>query len=86
MLAHQGFAGAGLHDSLMTEEPAVEAVDYAALPIFNDPSAAEGIMSRLAEVGRAIEAARDGQPQDIEGVVRDDKIYVVQSRPQVLHH
>ena len=70
----------------MTQEPHIEAVDYSAVSIFNDSSVAEGIMSRLAVLGRSIEAARNGEPQDIEGVVCGSEIYVVQSRPQVILH
>ena len=41
------------------------------------------LLSKIAEAGVAIEAALDGVPQDIEGVVKDGEIYVVQTRPQV---
>lgn len=42
-------------------------------------------MRQLADVAKQVEAAFDGQPQDIEGVWVDGKVTVVQSRPQVLN-
>jgi phosphoglucan,water dikinase len=65
--------------------PAVEqVVDYTCEPLFWDAGAAEGVMARLAEAGRKMEAAMGGAPQDIEGALIGGELYVVQSRPQVL--
>lgn len=36
------------------------------------------------DLGKSVEDAFDGVPQDIEGVYSDGKFTVVQSRPQVL--
>jgi len=80
----EGFAGAGLYDSVMSS-PAVEAaVDYTSEPLFWDAGAAEAMMAQLADAARAMEAAMGGAPQDIEGALIGGELYVVQSRPQVL--
>lgn len=42
------------------------------------------MLQELTQVGRSIEAAFDGAPQDIEGVWVDGKITIVQSRAQIL--
>jgi len=39
-------------------------------------------LSSIARAGNAIEELY-GSPQDIEGVIRDGKVYVVQTRPQM---
>ena len=80
----QEFAGAGLYDSIMSNESMEDSVDYTAYPLFYDGDALNGMTSRLAELGRSLESAMGGQPQDIEGVICGDQIYVVQSRPQIV--
>jgi hypothetical protein len=42
------------------------------------------VLGAIAAAAQQVEAAFDGQPQDIEGVWVDGKLTVVQSRPQVL--
>lgn len=42
------------------------------------------VLGAIAAAAQRVEAAFDGQPQDIEGVWVDGKLTVVQSRPQVL--
>lgn len=80
----EGFAGAGLYDSVMSRPAVEQVVDYTCEPLFWDAGAAEGVMARLAEAGRKMEAAMGGAPQDIEGALIGGELYVVQSRPQVL--
>ena len=43
------------------------------------------LLQRLADVGRAVEAAFGGSPQDVEGVWLGGEVTVVQARPQVIH-
>lgn len=65
----------------MDEEEKV-AVDYSSDPLINDGKFQQAILSSIAGAGNAIEELY-GSPQDIEGVIRDGKVYVVQTRPQM---
>lgn len=58
-------------------------LDYTTDPLVTDCNLCNSILSNIARVGYEIEKLYDGSPQDIEGVVRDGKIYVVQTRPQM---
>lgn len=78
----EGFAGAGLYESLPMDHPAQSFVDYTAEPLVNDAKFREGILRKIAEVGIAVEKAL-GSAQDIEGVVMGGEVFVVQTRPQV---
>mmetsp|Transcript_22316 Transcript_22316/g.61890 ORF Transcript_22316/g.61890 Transcript_22316/m.61890 type:complete len:1108 (+) Transcript_22316:271-3594(+) len=78
------FAGAGLYDSIMASDSVEDSVDYTAYPVFFDSAARDGLTSRLAELGRSLEKAMGEHPQDVEGVVCGDQVYVVQSRPQIV--
>lgn len=58
-------------------------VDYMDDKLVQDPGYRNSLMSRICNVGAAIERAL-GSAQDIEGVVGpDNTITVVQTRPQV---
>lgn len=48
------------------------------------PAGVSQVLSAIAEASRAVEAAFDGAPQDIEGVWADGRATIVQSRPQVV--
>jgi len=65
----------------MDEEEKV-VLDYSSDKLMTDGSFRQSILSSIASAGNAIEELY-GTPQDIEGVVKDGKIYVVQTRPQV---
>mmetsp|Transcript_19098 Transcript_19098/g.19112 ORF Transcript_19098/g.19112 Transcript_19098/m.19112 type:complete len:837 (+) Transcript_19098:570-3080(+) len=78
-----GFAGAGLFDSHIMNKPVERVVSYADEKLFHDEGFVREIIFKLREVGNAIENAFSGVAQDIEGVISNDRIYVVQSRPQV---
>ncbi|KAL0327281.1 UNVERIFIED_CONTAM: Alpha-glucan water dikinase, chloroplastic [Sesamum angustifolium] len=88
----EGYAGAGLYDSgtmsveynalfLLIEEEKV-IIDYSSDPLIVDGEFRHSILSSIAWAGSAIEDIY-GSAQDIEGVVKDGKIYVVQTRPQM---
>jgi alpha-glucan,water dikinase len=63
-------------------EAPLEAADQ---PLLWDGGMRHALISSVATVGRAVESAFGGVPQDIEGVVMPDGgVVVVQSRPQVL--
>lgn len=78
----EGYAGAGLYDSVPMDEEDKVVVDYSSDPLIIDGNFQKSILSSIASAGSAIEELY-GSPQDIEGVVRDGKIYVVQTRPQM---
>lgn len=79
----EGYAGAGLYDSVPIDEEEKVVVDYTTDPMITDGKFRQSILSSIARAGSAIEELYGGIPQDIEGVVRDGKIYVVQTRPQM---
>ncbi|KAK9021676.1 hypothetical protein V6N11_011655 [Hibiscus sabdariffa] len=78
----EGYAGAGLYDSVPMDEEEKVVVDYSTDRLINDGKFQQSILSSIAGAGNAIEKLY-GSPQDIEGVIRDGKVYVVQTRPQM---
>ncbi|KAH6815578.1 Pyruvate phosphate dikinase [Perilla frutescens var. frutescens] len=78
----EGYAGAGLYDSVPMDEEDKVVLDYSSDPLMVDSKFRHSILSSIARAGSAIEELY-GSPQDIEGVVKDGKIYVVQTRPQM---
>jgi alpha-glucan,water dikinase len=80
----EGFAGAGLYDSVTVEECSTRPVNYTTEPLFFDAAFREDLLRRLFDLGRLVEANFGGKPQDIEGAVtKQGGLVVVQSRPQV---
>ncbi|KAJ8494187.1 hypothetical protein OPV22_015908 [Ensete ventricosum] len=78
----EGYAGAGLYDSVPMDEEEKVVLDYVSDPLIMDKNFCSSILSSIARAGHAIEELY-GSPQDIEGVVKDGKIFVVQTRPQM---
>ncbi|XP_051203433.1 alpha-glucan water dikinase, chloroplastic isoform X2 [Lolium perenne] len=78
----EGYAGAGLYDSVPMDEEDQVVLDYTADALITDSGFRSSILSSIARAGHAIEELY-GSPQDVEGVVKDGKIYVVQTRPQM---
>lgn len=78
----EGYAGAGLYDSVPMDEEEQVVLDYSSDPLMVDSDYRHSILSSIARAGSAIEELY-GSPQDIEGVIRDGKLYVVQTRPQM---
>ncbi|CAA6665517.1 unnamed protein product [Spirodela intermedia] len=78
----EGYAGAGLYDSVPMDEAEKVVLDYASDQLIVDAGFRKSILSNIARAGSAIEELY-GSPQDIEGVVKDGKIFVVQTRPQM---
>ncbi|KAF3431222.1 hypothetical protein FNV43_RR25952 [Rhamnella rubrinervis] len=78
----EGYAGAGLYDSVPIDEEEKVVLDYSTDPLIVDGNFRQSILSSIARAGNAIEELY-GSPQDIEGVIRDGKLYVVQTRPQM---
>jgi alpha-glucan,water dikinase len=69
------------HSVPMDEEDKV-VLDYSSDPLMVDGNFRDSMLSSIAQAGSAIEKLY-GSPQDIEGVIRDGKVYVVQTRPQM---
>eukprot|EP00931_Biecheleriopsis_adriatica_P076364 TRINITY_DN5007_c0_g1_i2.p1 TRINITY_DN5007_c0_g1~~TRINITY_DN5007_c0_g1_i2.p1 ORF type:complete len:2309 (-),score=523.43 TRINITY_DN5007_c0_g1_i2:77-6955(-) len=80
----EGFAGAGLFESICAKSDIPCMVRFHRLKLITDAGYRQELLSRLAEVGRQVEQAFGGMPQDIEGCVDPQgRIFIVQSRPQV---
>ncbi|XP_062028443.1 alpha-glucan water dikinase, chloroplastic-like [Rosa rugosa] len=77
----EGYAGAGLHDSVIMDKEEKIVWDYSSDRMIFDRGFQVSLFSRIADVGKILEGLY-GCPQDIEGVVKDGLIYIVQSRPQ----
>lgn len=75
---------AGLYDSIPFPPLQEQAIDYATDDLLWDSAFQQQILQGLVDLGKSVEDAFDGVPQDIEGVYSDGKFTVVQSRPQVL--
>ncbi len=58
-----------------------ETVDYSTVGLSREESVRTNLMGRVGKIGMYIEK-ETGRPQDIEGLVRGDEIYLVQARPQ----
>ena len=78
----EGFAGAGLYDSLLAEPPSKRLVDYSDEPLVWDQRFCQDLLKQITRIGIEVEAAV-GAPQDIEGAVQKGQFYVVQTRSQV---
>lgn len=57
-------------------------VDYSSDHLIVDESFQKMILTKIAEAGYAVEELL-GSAQDIEGVIKDDELYIVQTRPQM---
>ncbi|VFQ89956.1 unnamed protein product [Cuscuta campestris] len=78
----EGYAGAGLYDSVPIDEPERVVLDYTDDPLIMDVDFRQSVLSKIASAGSVIEELC-GCAQDIEGVVKDGQVYVVQTRPQM---
>jgi alpha-glucan,water dikinase len=78
----EDFAGAGLYDSFLAEEPEHRLLDYTSERLVWDRGFRDELLRSVARVGLEVEKLL-GAPQDIEGAVAGGKFYIVQTRPQV---
>ena len=82
--AKSGCCCAGLYDSIpfpcLQEQP----IDYASDELLWNSAFQKEILQGLVDLGKSVEEAFDGVPQDIEGVYSNGSFTIVQSRPQVL--
>ena len=79
----EGFAGAGLFDSIPMVEYEEIKMEYGINKIFWEENWLGDLMKGIAEVGIEVEKIFGGEPQDIEGVYYNKEFYIVQTRPQV---
>ncbi|HTU92409.1 MAG TPA: PEP/pyruvate-binding domain-containing protein, partial [Gemmataceae bacterium] len=77
-----GFAGAGLYDSFLAEEPEQRCLDYRGEKLVWDAAFRDNLLRSIARIGVEVERLI-GSAQDIEGAVGGDRFHVVQTRPQV---
>ncbi len=78
----EDFAGAGLYDSFLAEEPERRTLDYTHERLVWDPSFRDELLRSVARAGIEVEKLL-GSPQDVEGAVTAGRLFVVQTRPQV---
>ncbi len=78
----EGYAGAGLYDSVHLEAPKEVALKSSEEPLIWNYGFREELMTAITRLGMAVENVM-GAPQDIEGAYANGKYYVVQTRPQV---
>ena len=79
----EGFAGAGLFDSIPMVEYEEINMEYGINKIFWEENWLRDLMKGIAELGIEVEKIFGGEPQDIEGVYYNKEFYIVQRRPQV---
>jgi phosphoglucan,water dikinase len=60
---------------------AAQAVDYSRVQLSTDSETRAALARRLASAGKLIEE-KFGGPQDIEGAILDNEVWIVQTRPQ----
>jgi alpha-glucan,water dikinase len=78
----EGFAGAGLYESVLADEPIHRVLDYASERLVWDAAFRDELLRSVARAGLEVEKTL-GSPQDIEGAIAGGKLSVVQTRPQV---
>ena len=79
----EGFAGAGLFDSIPMVDYEEINMEYGINKIFTDYNWREELMKGIGNLGMEIEKIFGGEAQDIEGVYYNKEFYIVQTRPQV---
>jgi alpha-glucan, water dikinase len=78
----EGYAGAGLYDSVLLDKPREAALDYTQERLIWDQAFRQEMAAKIAQVGLEVERAC-ASAQDVEGAIAQGKFYVVQTRPQV---
>lgn len=78
----EGYAGAGLYDSIHLETPKEVSLKYTEEPLIWNEVFRKELLTTITRLGIAVEKAMES-PQDIEGAYANGQYYVVQTRPQV---
>lgn len=77
----EGYAGAGLYESVTMDAAEERRCDYEGDEILRDEGKRRELMRRVCRAGVDVEGAWDGMHQDIEGVIgQDGKMVLVQTR------
>ncbi|VAW37484.1 Phosphoenolpyruvate synthase [hydrothermal vent metagenome] len=79
----EGYAGAGLYDSVLLVPPQEKTPDYINSPLLWQADFRTKFLQDITRLGIEVEKSMEGCPQDIEGAYADGKFYIVQTRPQV---
>ena len=79
----EGFAGAGLFDSIPMVDYEEVKMEYGINKIFWEEKWLGELMKGIVDLGLEVEKIFGGEPQDIEGVYYNKEFYIVQTRPQV---
>ncbi len=77
-----GYAGAGLYDSVILDEPKEVLLNYSDEPLIRDKAFKKNMIDAVKDIGVELESLLNC-PQDIEGAYSKGRYYVVQTRPQV---
>ncbi|HEY7156101.1 MAG TPA: PEP/pyruvate-binding domain-containing protein, partial [Gemmataceae bacterium] len=77
-----GFAGAGLYDSFLADEPEHRLLNYRDEKLLWDAKFREELLHSIARAALEVERLL-GSAQDIEGAIAGGQLHVVQTRPQV---
>jgi alpha-glucan,water dikinase len=78
----EGFAGAGIFDSIPMCEHEELHYTYSKDLLFTNDEFVNLMMLKISQMGIEVENIYN-YPQDIEGVVYENTFYIVQTRPQV---
>lgn len=78
----EGYAGAGLYDSVLLDDPDEVTLDYTGQPLVWDAAHRTRMLTKITQIGEVVEQAF-GTAQDIEGAFANGTFTVVQTRPQV---
>ncbi|GBG63702.1 hypothetical protein CBR_g39013 [Chara braunii] len=78
----EGYAGAGLYDSVPMDANEEKFVDYSTDPLATDNQFQQRILSKIIEAGYLVEQVL-GSAQDIEGCIKKEDLCIVQTRPQM---
>jgi alpha-glucan,water dikinase len=78
----EGYAGAGLYDSVLLQPAYEECTDYTSDPLVWDVAFQREMLRGIGQLACAVEKSF-GSPQDIEGAWVNGEFHVVQTRPQV---
>ena len=78
----EGFAGAGLYESVTVDPTETKVINYAEEWMVWDAERRTKLVAKLSELAVAIEVEMKS-PQDIEGCIVGNTIYILQSRNQI---
>jgi alpha-glucan,water dikinase len=78
----EGFAGAGLFDSITINNFKLVKMAYHKNALFTDEKFVSKLILTISQLGVDVEKIYNS-PQDIEGAFSNGEIFILQTRPQV---